>query len=772
MWHVGGVSFSPWKVAQPAEPLRKSFVNSDCQTPTPFRRSSAGKRSAGSCRFLSAAVLALGLLAGLTTNGATWYADNAATGSGNGTSWANAWTSFSSIVWGSSGVKAGDTLYISGGSSSKTYSQSLSVGASGTSTSPIRIGLDSANPSHNGLVIFSGVGITIQSYVILDGNVNGAGHITVNDLAADAISAASSTSAEIRYVNSTNCQSFANVGNAVNASVHNCSISGSYGTRTIYALGSGTWDRIQVYSNYIGRVMNTSSGLGPDGFWAGNGVSIWANTMRVDWTSNGTSTEHPDDVQVNGDYIKIYRNDFINVGDSIVDVGGYSGRTGVHVYNNVFRITIDIDPYPEYFRFYNGTPAYVNDIKIVNNTFIDQNTPSGEFTVGFRHYNGNPTATGIEIKNNVFVNCASLLVESSTNFTSSSFAFDGNIYESTFGISIFGTSYTPSGWIAASEPHGKVGRPTFVSYTAKAENNDLHLAAADTVARNTGVNMSSLFTTDKDGNPRPATGSWDAGAYQYSSGSGGAPNLPPVVSAGANATITLPVNSVVLSGSASDPEGSPLTLSWTEVNGPGTATFSAPSSAVTTVTVPLAGSYTFRLSANDGTNTAYADVAVTVNAAASSGGSIIQAESGVLTAPFVVTGGYISQSVLSGVTDGGQALYNFTLTNSGSYIIQALVNASSLSGNSFYLNIDAQPTDPTMEWDINPITSGFEQRLVSWRGNGTSDADQFVPKIFTLSSGNHQLILRGREPDTQLDSFAIIKLPAAPLNFHVLTNSP
>jgi len=133
---------------------------------------------------------------------------------------------------------------------------------------------------------------------------------------------------------------------------------------------------------------------------------------------------------------------------------------------------------------------------------------------------------------------------------------------------------------------------------------------------------------------------------------------------------------------------------------------------------------------------------------------ILAADSGSITAPFTVSNGRVSQSISTGLTGSGRAAYTFTLATNGDYLVSALVNAPDTASNSFYVNIDAEPTDPTMIWDI-PVTSGLTNRTVAWRGNGTSDMPQFVPKTFTLTAGSHQLIIRGREPGTQLGTITI-----------------
>ena len=68
----------------------------------------------------------------LTLFGANWYVRPSSTGANSGADWNNAWSN-STIKW--SSVHPGDTLWLAGGS----YTGGLSVGASGSSGSPITI---------------------------------------------------------------------------------------------------------------------------------------------------------------------------------------------------------------------------------------------------------------------------------------------------------------------------------------------------------------------------------------------------------------------------------------------------------------------------------------------------------------------------------------------------------------------------------------------------------------------------------------------------------
>jgi hypothetical protein len=148
----------------------------------------------------------------------------------------------------------------------------------------------------------------------------------------------------------------------------------------------------------------------------------------------------------------------------------------------------------------------------------------------------------------------------------------------------------------------------------------------------------------------------------------------------------------------------------------------------------------------------------------------------VISSPFAVTNGALSQPVETDLSDSGRASYSFNITAPGDYIVTAAVNAPNESANSFFVNIGGEPTDPAMIWDVLPTTAGVETRTVGWRGNGTFSSPQFPTRVFSLSAGTHTLIVRGREAGTRLGAITISSAstpapsaPGAPQDLRVLS---
>ena len=101
------------------------------------------------------------------------------TGSNNGTSWENAWQSFSAINW--SSIEPGDIIYVSGGIDSTQYNETLTIGANGTDGNPITIiaGKYSSSPTgHDGRVIIDG-GLTRSTSIQIRANSPGRRYIHI-----------------------------------------------------------------------------------------------------------------------------------------------------------------------------------------------------------------------------------------------------------------------------------------------------------------------------------------------------------------------------------------------------------------------------------------------------------------------------------------------------------------------------------------------------------------------------------------------------------------
>jgi len=81
---------------------------------------------------------------------------------------------------------------------------------------------------------------------------------------------------------------------------------------------------------------------------------------------------------------------------------------------------------------------------------------------------------------------------------------------------------------------------------------------------------------------------------------GGTVNKPPVATAGYDQTIALPVDSIILDGSASnDSDGNIAAWQWTQISGPSSLTISNANSVKTRVTKLVEGSYEFELKVTD-----------------------------------------------------------------------------------------------------------------------------------------------------------------------------
>lgn len=131
-------------------------------------------------------------------------------------------------------------------------------------------------------------------------------------------------------------------------------------------------------------------------------------------------------------------------------------------------------------------------------------------------------------------------------------------------------------------------------------------------------------------------------------------NQPPVANAGSNQTITLPTSTVTLNGSVSDPDDNISTVAWTRVSGPTTYNITNPSSAITTVTGLVQGTYVFRLTVTDEEGATDTDnVSITVNPPANVSPTANAGNDITLTLP-------VNSTTLSGSgndTDGSIASY-------------------------------------------------------------------------------------------------------------------
>ncbi|RAW00335.1 hypothetical protein DQQ10_14880 [Pseudochryseolinea flava] len=90
-------------------------------------------------------------------------------------------------------------------------------------------------------------------------------------------------------------------------------------------------------------------------------------------------------------------------------------------------------------------------------------------------------------------------------------------------------------------------------------------------------------------------------------------NAAPVVNAGVDKNVSLPANSVILNGTATDSDGTIASYTWTRLSGPNSPTLTGANTANLTASGLVAGTYVFRLTATDNQGaSSFDDATVTV----------------------------------------------------------------------------------------------------------------------------------------------------------------
>jgi parallel beta-helix repeat protein len=418
-------------------------------------------------------------------SGANWYVDNAVSTSGNGTSWSTAWKNFSNINWTS--VKPGDTIYISGGSSSKTYYEILIVNDDGTATAPITI-TKGINAGHNGTVIIdgqmtrgSGVDIRDDNYIVIRG-LTVKNHIDQEGVRKGQIFVSNSTGSVIE---NNNLYVTAHGGvflqNNTNVIVRNNTITTPTYTT---AQTDGVYSQYNTGNIYEGNTIILSNGE-PDGHDDGfqsyqdRSITFRGNYIKQD----NTKTNHVGNIYIANSYgtMWVYNNVVYspNASNSLIFLDNSMDNSPTVVGDAVLRAYNN--------TLYGGEWGVIN-IQDSPNSVLQNNIIVSNFR----------DATAVRIK-------GTLPPAANINY---------NLYYTPNSTQPFwrestNTYYTFVQWQGLGyDTNGKNTDPKLKDISAE----DFHLQSTSP-AIDAGTTISEV-TTDKDGTTRPQGSAYDIGAYE------------------------------------------------------------------------------------------------------------------------------------------------------------------------------------------------------------------------------------------------------------------
>lgn len=209
------------------------------------------------------------------------------------------------------------------------------------------------------------------------------------------------------------------------------------------------------------------------------------------------------------------------------------------------------------------------------------------------------------------------------------------------------------------------------------------------------------------------------------------PNTPPIARAGTDQTITLPVNSVTLNGTASsDPDGTIAAFNWVKIGGPSQNNIASPNGSTTVVGNLIQGVYSFQLTVTDNRGaTARDTVLVTVNGAAPAPNQ----------PPVAIAG---ADQVITLPTN------NTYLFGSGSYDPDGVINNYAWSQVNGPAAATVNPLGPTNADVSNLVQGVYNFRIVVTDNQGATSAD--TVRVTVLSTNMPPVANAGTDQSIQL----------------------
>lgn len=434
---------------------------------------------------------------------ASYYVDANATGSKNGTSWANAWTALGQI----SGIGAGDTVYIAGGA---TYT--LPAGGWAPVAGTYQIGQDAG---HNGTATFTGSGSFLKGGfkgVTVSGDAgDGKQHFVVASLGSvPVIDCNYTTGLKVSYVNfGEKPKAFLSANPGSGIQVDHCYFkkltSSDNSVIWLQMPEGGAANNTRIFANEIwGPYDSTRDGFGDDFIGAADyyGLSFYDNRVIAYPITNYASGQHMDGAQpLRGDHLKFYNNYFQDItnyavyGDAV-----HGGLTDLYVFNNVIVLITSA------VQKMNAPQGIAIGSESTNAPFKNV-VVAGNLIADYTHHNaanvgdGGAGTISFQGNNGLWNNIAT--------FSTANPVFRGNPPDKVANLNNVNLTSTSS-FVRYQQNHGDTA--------------DFHLMSGATSLIGKGTNLSSNAAQcpeimfDRDGNPRPASGAWDIGPYQYAAG--------------------------------------------------------------------------------------------------------------------------------------------------------------------------------------------------------------------------------------------------------------